>query len=92
MASFFELLMMICFGVSWPFSVYKSYKSRTAKGKSIVFLSAIWIGYICGMLGKVLSGNVNYVIVMYIINTLLVTADILLYIRNTRFDKLEAEA
>ena len=90
MASFFEFLMMVCFGVSWPFSVYKSYKCRTAKGKSLVFLSAIWTGYICGMIGKFISGNVNYVLIMYVINTLLVTADILLYFRNTKLDRLAA--
>ena len=87
MASFFEFLMMICFGVSWPFSVYKSYKGRTAKGKSIVFLTAVWTGYICGMIRKFISGNVNYVLIMYVINTLLVSADIFLYFRNARLDR-----
>ena len=29
-----EMVMIVCFGISWPLSVYKSYKARTAKGKS----------------------------------------------------------
>ena len=32
-----ETLMIICFGLSWPLSVYKSWKSRTSKGKSLQF-------------------------------------------------------
>ena len=28
-----ETVMMICFGISWPLSVYKSYKARSAAGK-----------------------------------------------------------
>ena len=37
MAEALESLMLILFGISWPFSIAKSYKSRTNKGKSIVF-------------------------------------------------------
>ena len=32
-----EALMILCFGISWPLSIYKSWKSRTAKGKSLTF-------------------------------------------------------
>ena len=32
MAQVFETLMLICFGVSWPFNISKSLRSRTAKG------------------------------------------------------------
>ena len=28
-----EALMILCFGLSWPLSIYKSWTSRTAKGK-----------------------------------------------------------
>ena len=34
----FELLMIVCFGVSWPFNVAKSIRTRSAKGKSLIFL------------------------------------------------------
>ena len=43
--SFFELGMLLCFGVSWPINVVKSYRMRTAKGKSLPFLIAIFVGY-----------------------------------------------
>ena len=39
-----ETLMIIGFGISWPFSIYKSYVSRTAKGKSLEFEFFIWLG------------------------------------------------
>ena len=39
--SFFEAGMLICFGASWPFAVAKTYKSKSVKGKSRLFLSLI---------------------------------------------------
>ena len=32
-----ETLMIVCFGLSWPISIWKSWKSRTAQGKSLIF-------------------------------------------------------
>lgn len=37
MSDFFEIIMIISFGTSWPMNVAKSYRSRTAKGKSLGF-------------------------------------------------------
>ena len=31
MAQVFEMIMLICFGLSWPFNIAKSIRSRTAK-------------------------------------------------------------
>jgi len=87
MSAFFETIMLICFGCSWPISVWKSWTSRTAKGKSVFFTYAIILGYICGILGKITSGNMNYVVILYIINLLMVTADVMLYYRNRKLDK-----
>jgi len=88
MSAFFETIMLICFGLSWPISVWKSWTSRTAKGKSVFFTYAIIFGYICGILGKITAGNVNYVLILYIVNTLMVSADVVLYYRNRKLDKL----
>ena len=86
MGEIFELLMIICFGLSWPLSVYKSYKARTTAGKSLVFLSAIWIGYICGIASKIMTHNINYVLVIYIVNLIIVSCDLVLYFRNKALD------
>ena len=37
----FEFLMLCCFGFSWPFSIAKSLKSKSAKGKSLGFMLLI---------------------------------------------------
>lgn len=88
MAEIFETIMLICFGLSWPISVTKSFKSRTTKGKSFMFEVFILLGYICGVAGKFISDNVNYVLVFYFINILFVITDLILYARNLRLDKI----
>ena len=88
MEELFETLMLIFFGLSWPISVIKSYRSRTAKGKSILFQYAILLGYICGICGKFVSHNVNYVLILYFINLIMVGIDTFLYYRNRRLDRV----
>ena len=90
MAQVFEMVMLICFGLSWPLSVYKSWKSRTAKGKSLFFEVFIWLGYVSGIVGKLVTHNITYVFAFYILNIVMVSIDICLYMRNLRLDKLSA--
>jgi len=80
----FEVIMLICFGISWPISVYKSIKSKSTKGKSIVFLLAIIIGYISGIIGKIVNNNITYVLILYCINLFVVSIDFILYFINKR--------
>lgn len=88
MAQIFEVIMLICFGLSWPISVYKSITTKSTKGKSVVFLFAIIIGYISGIIGKVINGNFTYVLILYLINLLVVTVDLVLYFINKRNEKI----
>ena len=76
--------MVICFGLSWPLSVYKSAKSRTAKGKSLFFEVFIWTGYVSAIIGKIVTQNLTYVFYFYILNIVMVSIDICLYFRNRR--------
>ena len=78
-------MMLICFGAAWPSSIYKSYTSRTSKGKSIAFLIIVLAGYVAGILHKFFY-NFDPIIYLYIINALMVLADIFLYFRNSRLD------
>ncbi len=87
MAQIFEVMMVVSFGVSWPASIAKSLKARTTKGKSLFFLFAIWFGYICGTTSKIIAGNINYVVIFYIINLVMVSIDLMLYFRNLRLDR-----
>lgn len=77
----FEIIMLLCFGAAWPFSIYKSYKSRKNSGKSVAFLYIVVIGYIAGILHKLIY-NYDAVIFLYVLNSIMVTLDILLYYRN----------
>ena len=89
MSQIFETLMLICFGCSWPISVVKSYRARTALGKSVVFTYAIIVGYICGIMSKITGGNINYVLALYVINLIMVSVDMVLYFRNRKLDRKE---
>lgn len=82
----FEVAFLICFGAAWPASIYKSWKSRTNKGKSLFFLCLILIGYIMGILHKTFY-YYDAVIYLYVFNFLMVLADMVLYIRNRRLDQ-----
>ncbi|MGI6668231.1 MAG: hypothetical protein ACOX4M_01935 [Acetivibrionales bacterium] len=90
MKELFEAGMVICFGVSWPLSIMKSWRARTSKGKSLIFLLFIWAGYICGIISKLLADNITYVFVFYVINLVMVSCDVILYFRNYRLDQVAA--
>ena len=97
MPEILEVVMLICFGLSWPINAYKSWKARTAKGKSPAFLCLIIFGYIAGITAKFLNGSYMasisskwYVLFFYFLNMLMVSADLVLYFRNRRLDKLAA--
>ena len=91
MAEIFEALMVIGFGISWPVSIMKSYRAKTAKGKSVVFLFFIFAGYICGILSKLLSNRMTYVFIFYVINLFMVGIDLILYFRNRKRDKKQGD-
>ena len=79
--SVFEIGMLVCFGAAWPFSIYKSYKSREVAGKSVLFLFVVVAGYLSGILHKIFF-SYDVVIFLYALNAVMVLVDILLYFRN----------
>lgn len=85
----FEIIMLICFGMSWPISVYKSFKSKSTKGKSAVFIIAIIVGYISGIIGKIVNHQLSYVVVLYCINLIVVSIDLALYFYNSKHEKIQ---
>ena len=48
---FFEMLFLICFGISWPMNIVKAVRGKTSKGVSLWFLLVCFIGYIFGIIG-----------------------------------------
>lgn len=99
MTDLLEALMILCFGLSWPISIRKSWISRTAKGKSLFFEFFIWIGYIFGIVRKVImlhdasAAGTSYDwlfylgFAFYILNLVEISIDMLLYLRNTKLDR-----
>ncbi len=79
--SIFEIGMLVGFGFAWPFSIYRSYTSRQNGGKSVLFLWVILFGYVCGILHKIFY-NFDLVIYLYILNSLMVSVDLVLFYRN----------
>lgn len=97
MAEILEIIMIVSFGASWPVNVLKSYKARTTQGKSLIFLLLIFFGYIAGIASKLFNdaymaeiGQKWYVLFFYVLNLLMVGADLLIYARNYRLDKARA--
>ena len=86
MAQIFEVIMLCCFGASWPFNIMKSLHSRTARGKSLLFEVCVIVGYLSGLAGKLLSGNLSYVVAFYLMDILMVATDLTLTLRNRRLD------
>ena len=86
MGSIFETIMLVCFGLSWPLNVIKAYKARTAKGTSLPFLLLIITGYLGGIAAKVVNGQFNYVLIVYLINLSIVLVNLAIYVRNAALD------
>ena len=85
-----EICMMLCFGFSWPNNIRTTLRNKSAKGKSLAFLLLIDTGYLCGIFGKILSGNIVwYVLGMYILNFTMVTFDMCLYLYYRSKEKVD---
>ena len=95
MSEILEITMVLAFGASWPMNVMKSYKARSAKGKSLSFLLLIFVGYVAGIASKFTNeaymaafSQKWYVLVFYILNFTMVFADLMLYFRNRHLDRI----
>ncbi len=93
MSEILEIIMIVSFGASWPLNVMKSWKARTAKGKSLWFLLLILFGYIAGIISKFVNpaymaqiGSKWYVLFFYFLNFIMVFIDLCLYFRNRSID------
>lgn len=98
MSELLEIVMLLCFGASWPMNVIKSWRARTAKGKSLAFLCLIELGYVAGIAAKLLNpaymatfSEKWYVLFFYVLNFAMVGVDLCLYFRNRRLDREKGE-
>ena len=72
--SIFEVIMLVCFGFSWPFAILKTVRVKNPTGKSYLFMGLIIIGYVAGCIHKILY-HWDFVFWLYLLNLLLVSAD-----------------
>ena len=91
-AQILEATMLVLFGISWPFNLMKSIKSKSTKGKSLLFLCLIDLGYIAGITSKFVSTAFVWetdwwVFMIYVINFLFVSADLVMYFINRSKEK-----
>jgi len=86
-APILETVMLVCFGFSWPLNLLKAYKARTAKSTSLPFILLIITGYIAGISAKLVYGNINYVLIAYLLNLAIVSLNLVVYFRNLALDK-----
>lgn len=90
LSSILETVMLLCFAAAWPASIYRSWVSRTRKGKSLSFMLIILVGYAAGIAKVLLTNTSAYLLIPYTLNTTLVLCDLALYYRNYRIDEGKA--
>ena len=81
-----EAGMLICFGLSWPVSIFKSLRMKYVRGKSLPFMCLIFVGYLFGLSAKYLRAaamgtSPELVTVLYGLNACFVGTEIFLYFR-----------
>ncbi len=76
----FEVLMLICFGISWPISIAKALRTKVVLGKSPLFMGAVILGYGSGIAHKVLYAF-DWITALYVLNMAMVAFDLCLYFR-----------
>ena len=84
-----EAGMLVCFGVSWPIDILKTLRTRVTAGKSVGFMSMVFVGYCLGLAAKCILAaqpgrTLEPVTAMYALNATLVAVDIALYVKFSR--------
>lgn len=101
LASFLEMLMLICFGVSWPINIAKAWRARSTKGISVLFYCLILLGYLVGIAAKLALISYHaptpwyvtvhwYVMFFYVLNTTMVAVGVAIWFRNRALEKKAA--
>ena len=91
MAEILETIMLVCFGFSWPMSVIKNIRAKTAKSMSLPFILMIIAGYLAGIAAKFYMHNLSFVLVVYLLNLAMVSINLIVYFINKKHDRNTAE-
>ncbi len=82
--SVYEIIMLVCFGASWPMAILKTVKAKNPAGKSFIFLGLLLIGYVSGCVHKIVYTPGDKVLYLYMLNGVLVATDLILSIYYAR--------
>ena len=89
-----EAAMLISFSLSWFWSISKMLTTRTAAGKSIVFVVSICLGYTLGIASKVIAWQqteqLSPLFWIYIWNLMVIALDAVLVMNYARRDSVES--
>lgn len=88
--SIWEVLMLVCFACSWPVSIVKALRTKIVIGKSPFFMIIIIIGYIFGIIHKIIN-DPDLVTFLWAFNMLLVSIDLCLYFYYIKKNKRNME-
>ena len=91
MTEILESIMLSCFGLSWPMSVVKNIKARTARSMSLPFILLIMTGYVAGIAAKICAHNFSYVLAIYVLNLIFVSANLVVYFINRGYDRRDSK-
>ncbi len=87
MAELLESTMLICFGLSWPMNLAKNIRAKSARNMSLQFILLIITGYVAGISAKIYNHRFNYVLAVYLLNLIVVSANVVVYFINRRYDR-----
>ena len=88
MAQLLEVVMLICFGLSWPISLIKTIRDKQAKSGNAPFMCLILLGYAAGIVAKLMTAGCNFVFYVYLLNILIVLANLIITLyKQKKFSK-----
>ena len=82
-----ETFMLLCFGLSWPVSLFRSLRAGSARSSSLAFMCLILAGYFAGIAAKVMPAGCGFVFYVYLFNILMVAANLIVTLYNRAKDR-----
>jgi hypothetical protein len=81
-----EAGMLVCFGISWPVDILRTWRVRRTEGKSLAFMFLVLVGYTLGLGSKLVRAArtgepLEGVSTLYVLNALFIIVDIVLTMR-----------
>lgn len=81
-----EAGMLICFGISWPVDILRTWRVRRTEGKSLAFMVLVLVGYMLGLSAKLVRAAQDGtppegVTTLYMLNAVFIVVDIALTMR-----------